>query len=444
MSNQVPVLVAVEMGYGHLRAAMPLADALGVGLVRADRPPIVDEKEAKTWRWFQRGHEVLSTPHPWAAVFGSRPLGMDWITHIPPLYSQKDLTAPDMGTHLLHQLAKRGLGRGLMRYLERNPGPLVTTYFAPAIVADYHGYDRIYCLVTDADMHRVWVPKDPGQSRITYFAPSTRVVRRLEAYGVARSKIVLTGFPLPSALTNGKVSLEEQMRERLVRLDPEGAFRELHSAELGRMLGGPLGHHVQGKPLRMTFAIGGAGAQAGVVEEFLDSLKERIWAGSLQVCLAAGIRQEVHARFQRALKRLRLEAYIGRGVRIVHASDFRAYYDLFNDALVDTDVLWTKPSELSFYAGLGIALVLSKPVGMHERYNRRWLRQQGVAFKQESSRHAAHWLDEWLVDGTLAGGAWAGYLRMPKDGTQRIVAAVMRENGASTKVAAPSPIATQA
>jgi hypothetical protein len=194
----------------------------------------------------------------------------------------------------------------------------------------------------------------------------------------------------------------------------------------------------------MTFAIGGAGAQAGIVEEFLGSLKERIWAGSLQVCMAAGIRDEDNARFQRTLKRLRLEAYIGRGVRILHASDFRADYDLFNDALVDTDVLWTKPSELSFYAGLGIALVLSKPVGMHERYNRRWLRQQGVGFKQESPRHARHWLDEWLADGTLAGGAWAGYLRMPKDGTQRIVAAVMRENGASTKLAAPQTLSTQA
>ena len=68
----------------------------------------------------------------------------------------------------------------------------------------------------------------------------------------------------------------------------------------------------------------------------------------------------------------------------------------------------------------------------------RWLRQQGVAFKQESPRHAAHWLDEWLADGTLAGGAWAGYLRMPKDGTQRIVAAVLRENGASSKLEAPA------
>lgn len=417
-----PVLVSAEMGYGHLRAAMPLADAFGVGLVRADREPICDAEEQKTWHWFQRGHELLSAPR---ALLGSRPLGMDFVTHIPPLYS-KDLSAPNLGTRLLERLAQRGLGRGLLKYLEQNPGPLVTTYFAPAIVADYAGYDRIFCVVTDADINRVWVARDPSESRIVYLAPSTRVVRRLEAYGVARSRIVLTGFPLPGALVKSTAALEAQLRERLERLDPEGRFRELHKAELTRMVG-QQSNSPSPKPVRMTFAIGGAGAQADTVEEYLDSLKERIWAGRMEVCLAAGTRREVTRRFQRALERYKLVDYVGRGVRILHADDFRSYYDLFNAALVDTDILWTKPSELSFYAGLGLALVLSKPVGTHERYNRQWLRQQGVAFKGESARHAGNWLDEWLADGTLAGGAWCGYLRLPKDGTERIVQAVLRD-----------------
>jgi hypothetical protein len=431
--STAPVLVSAEMGYGHLRAAMPLADAFGVSLARADRAPICDAEEHRTWRWFQRGHELLSMPR---ALFGSRPLGMDFVTHIPPLYS-KDLSAPNLGTRLLERLARRGLGRGLLRYLEQNPGPLVTTYFAPAIVADYAGYERIFCVVTDADINRVWVPRDPSASRIVYLAPSARVVRRLEAYGVARSRILLTGFPLPSALVSGPVSLEQQLCQRLARLDPEGRFRELHSAELERMVG-PLGGGAAPQPVRMMFSIGGAGAQAETVEEYLDSLKERIWAGRMEVCLAAGTRREVTERFQRALRRFKLAEYVGRGVRILHADDFRSYYDLFNQALVDSDILWTKPSELSFYAGIGVALVLSKPVGTHERYNRQWLRQQGVAFKAESARHAGAWLDEWLADGTLAGGAWCGYLRLPKDGTERIAQAVLRDEvspSASTQIA---------
>ena len=37
---------------------------------------------------------------------------------------------------------------------------------------------------------------------------------------------------------------------------------------------------------------------------------------------------------------------------------------------------------------------------------------------------AAEWLTDWLSDGTLASAAWAGYLRLPKFGTYRIVEAV--------------------
>jgi hypothetical protein len=111
-------------------------------------------------------------------------------------------------------------------------------------------------------------------------------------------------------------------------------------------------------------------------------------------------------------------------VPILTATHFDEYYRKFNALLRRTDILWTKPSELSFYAGLGLGVVLAKPVGSHERYNRRWLREQGVALKQYAPRHAADWFDEWLKDGTLAAAAWTGFLRLPKDATDRIVGAV--------------------
>jgi hypothetical protein len=121
----------------------------------------------------------------------------------------------------------------------------------------------------------------------------------------------------------------------------------------------------------------------------------------------------------------------GSGIRIIFAPDFDSYYSLFNECLLDTDVLWTKPSELSFYAALGLPLVLAKPVGSHERYNRRWLREQGVAMKQHKLRHAGDWLDEWLEDGTLAAAAWTAFFRMSKEGTYRIVDELERNAGES-------------
>mgnify|MGYP006200480153 CR=1 FL=1 len=48
-----------------------------------------------------------------------------------------------------------------------------------------------------------------------------------------------------------------------------------------------------------------------------------------------------------------------------------------------------KPSEMSFYSGLGLPCIIAPPVGAHERYNRRWLREQGVGLKQRRLDHAS-------------------------------------------------------
>jgi hypothetical protein len=44
-----PVVAAIDMGYGHLRAAAPLADALGVPMLQMDLPPLGDARDA--WFW---------------------------------------------------------------------------------------------------------------------------------------------------------------------------------------------------------------------------------------------------------------------------------------------------------------------------------------------------------------------------------------------------------
>jgi len=107
-------------------------------------------------------------------------------------------------------------------------------------------------------------------------------------------------------------------------------------------------------------------------------------------------------------------------VKILLEDDFDSYVRAFNDELSRTDMLWTKPSELSFYGALGIPLILSWPVGAHEAYNRRWAIEHGAGIKQRDPHHAGEWIEEMLAAGTLAGAAWSGFLRMPKDGVYRI------------------------
>jgi Domain of unknown function (DUF6938) len=440
-----PSVVSVEMGYGHLRAALPLAEAFETELLHVDRAPFADSDEAKLWARVRRAQEVLSKPSQVASWLGGAGW-MDKVTNIPSLYGRMDQTVPTAGARVLDLLVKRGLGRGLMQHLEKTGAPLVTTFYAPAIIADAAGYDRIYCVVTDADINRVWAPMDPSRTTIHYFAPSPRVVRRLVAYGVPRDRISLTGFPLPTSLLGdrGLEGLRTALARRLVRLDPHRAFRDLYGHDVVRMLG-DLPREEEHRAPTLTFAVGGAGAQADMADEFLPSLKKVIAADRLKVNLIAGTRNDVAEKFRASLEQTGMAHLEGKGIRIVVEQTFDSYYARFNELLLDTDILWTKPSELSFYAALGLPLVIAKPVGSHERYNRRWLREQGVALKQHKVRHAADWLEEWLEDGTLAAAAWTGFLRMSKEGTYRILEHVENGRGAGSpsRIRRPNSRATE-
>jgi hypothetical protein len=350
---------------------------------------------------------------------------LETTTSIPHLHPYRDLSAPHAGVRGLQRLLRRGLGKGLVAYLKERQVPLLTTFYAIAIAADAAGCDRVFLVVTDSDVNRVWVPAAPATSGIEYFVPSQRTRRRLEAYGVPPSKIHFTGFPLPDSLVGGPGlgTLKSNLAGRLVRLDPAGEFRDLHREELGNALG-PLPASEEGKPPLLSFAVGGAGAQVLLAERFLPSLKESVSSGKLRLALVAGSRKEVADQFHALLAKVGLTDRIGHGVEVLLEPDLANYLRAFHELLARTDILWTKPSELTFYGALGLPLVMSWPVGVHERYNRRWALEAGAGLKQRDPSFAAEWIGEWLSDGTLAGAAWSGFMFLPKYGLYRIAEAL--------------------
>ncbi len=421
-----PLVVAVEMGYGHMRAAMPLADALGTDVLEVDRPPLVAPGEDRLWSRVRRTYEGVSrlSQVPWVGAPLRRAL--EAVTDIPRLHPYRDLSAPTRGVHTLDRLVRRrGLGRGLVAELRRTGAPLLTTFYSPAIVADAAGLERIFCVATDSDLNRIWAPAEPRRSRIHYLVPTRRAARRLRSYGVPEDRITFTGFPLPDVLVGGPslATLEANLAARVVRLDPAGEFRRSAPEELAHFLGA-LPREEEGRPPLLTFAVGGAGAQAGMAAELLPGFRRALEAGSLRICLVAGVRADVDGRFREIVRRAGMEPLLGGALEILLAPTFREYYARFNALLARTDVLWTKPSELTFYGALGIPLVLAPPVGVHERYNRRWARESGAGLKQRDARFASEWLADWLADGVLAAAAWAGYMRLPKFGLYRILEAV--------------------
>jgi hypothetical protein len=409
------------MGYGHLRAATSVAEALGVRPSRSDLPPLAAPGDVKTWSRTRDLYEHVSRLSTRRGIGVPATAFLEWITSIAPLHPERDLSAPTRSAHTLERHAAQGFGRHLAAVLEAEDAALVSAFYAEAIVADRAGRDRVYCVVTDADVNRVWAPLRGDRSRIHYFAPTRRIVRRLRAYGVRPEKVTFTGFPLPPSLVgNGDEGpLLKNLSARLARLDPNGHLRDrLQAKARGHLLPAP--RDAASRPPLVVFAIGGAGAQLDLARNLLGGMRDALQGGRLGLALVAGTRKEVAAR----LRRFADEAGVAERVRILVAPDFASYYRAFNALLAEADALWTKPGELVFYAGLGLPLVLAPAVGVQERANTRWVLDRGAAVPQGDPRHAGSWLREMIDDGVLAGAAFSGHLRLPYDGSRKIAAIV--------------------
>jgi hypothetical protein len=411
------------MGLGHLRAADALARGFGVPVAHADQGPLADPAEQRLWRRTRRFYERVSRVSQLPGVGAPFRALLEAITRIPSLHPPRDLCRPSLTTRGIERLIRRGLGAGLAASLERSGAPLLTTFFVTALIADRLGTGAVDCVVTDSDLARAWVAGDPRGSRVRYFAPTPRAARRLAAYGVAAARIETTGFPLPHELVGGPDAsiAKANLTARLDRLDRGGVFRDAAATAIRATVGAEGLRAADDRPPLLVFAVGGAGAQVDLPAKFLPSLRPAIEAGTLRLALVAGVRPDVARRFERLLRAYGLDGHPG--VRLLHDPDLDGYFRAFNLLLAEADILWTKPSELTFFAALGLPLLLSPPVGAQERYNRRCAIENGAALAQRDPRFAGDWIDEWLRDGTLAATAFGGFTRLPKLGLYRILAA---------------------
>jgi hypothetical protein len=287
-----------------------------------------------------------------------------------------------------------------------------------ALAADYAGRRDVFCVITDSDINRVWVANDPKRSQINYLAPTALSRVRLLEYGVADERIFVTGFPLPE---ENVATAREDLARRLEILDAQGIFRARYRAAVGQVTAAaiPNGKRAD-RALSITFAVGGAGAQAETGRDILESLASSLKEHRMRLNLVAGVRQDVRDYFIKIICDRGLGAELGKSVRVLFTVTKDEYFPTFNALLRETDVLWTKPSELCFYAGLGIPIVMSPPLGAHEESNQTALKRAGAGYPQEDPRAAIEWLSDWTQNGLLAIGAFNGYLHVPNCGTENI------------------------
>ncbi|MFA6254876.1 MAG: hypothetical protein WC675_02435 [Patescibacteria group bacterium] len=424
-NNRKAWVVSVDMGYGHQRAAYPLKYlAYRNRIITANTYPGIPSKDRNLWRQSREFYEFMSRFKNLPLVGQPAWRFYDNLQKIPKFYPRRDLSNLSMQVKQIYYLIEsQGWGKHLINTLAKKPVPLIATFFIPAFMAEVFNYPgEIYCLATDSDINRAWAPKDPSASRINYFAPSYRVVERLKLYGVRTEKIFLTGFPLPlENIGNSKLSvLKDDLIKRLINLDPKKRYWDKDRETIQRHLGikklPPKSNH----PLTLMFSVGGAGAQREIGTTALNSLKNDILTKRIRMILVAGIHNSLSRYFRQAAKAAGLAKEIERGVKIIFAENKESYFKKFNTALRTTDILWTKPSELSFYAALGLPIIIAPPIGSQEEFNRTWLRTIGAAASQDDPRYCNEWLFDWVNSGWFAEAAIQGFLEAPKFGTYNI------------------------
>ena len=409
-------VVAVDMGYGHQRAAYPFRDIAYEGVITANTGAMVDPTERKRWVTLQGLYEGVSRVNKVPVIGPWLWRTYDRFQAISPHYPFSDLSKPSFGSMRLDRLMTRGFGSSVVEHTRRREDlPLLTTFFAIALAADRLGRKDVFCVVTDTDVNRIWAAKVPAKGRIHYLTPTPLTRQRLMQYGVPAERITFTGFPLP---LENVASAAEDLRRRIPVLDARGAFRHGY----GRMIDAELGPApaADARPLSVTYAVGGAGAQAELARDILRGLSGALREGRMRLNLVAGVRPEVEQYFRRAIGELGLEAELGRGIHLLLAPTKDEYFSQFNRLLRETDVLWTKPSELCFYPALGIPLVMSAPLGAHEERNLETVLRVGAGQRQEDPRAAAEWLTDWANNGLLALNAFQGYFHMPRMGAENI------------------------
>jgi len=417
-------VVDVDMGYGHSRAAHALRDLGGGEVISANNYEGIPSEDKERWNQTRELYEKISRLKPIPVVGDALFGAMDYWQQIPSFYPRRDLSRPNLQLREIYHLIKKGLGRHLVEKISEDPVPLITTFFLPAFAADFYDYPgEIYCVTTDADVSRTWAPLDPKRSRIVYFASNGRVAERLKLYGVRTEQIHLTGFPLPKTLVGGTRAgaVKENLRERLCHLDPQGIFTARYIKTLQAELGKSFCITQDGKrPLTVLYSVGGAGAQRKLATDILSSLRGELKQGLLRLVLMAGTRKDVARFFQDAALDLGLKKELGGAVVIPSYASRKEYFDGFNSWLSQSDILWTKPSELSFYTGLGIPIIIAPPIGSQEEFNQVWLQYVGGGVPQADPRYANEWLFDWIHSGGVARMAWNGFVEAPTHGTYRI------------------------
>ncbi len=392
-------LVTAEMGFGHLRAIKPLSDVMQKPIIELSKNDDSSDKEKKQWNKIRKQYEFMSRCKD-KPIIGK---------FIYPIFNQLlkiptnttiDLSKPSYQVKILNYFIRRkDVCNGIVSILKNNENStLLTSFYAPAIANDIFNTTKSYCIICDADINRVWVSRNPKESNITYFTPCQTASNRLKQYGIDEKNIILTGFPFPKELVGctKQEILEYNFTKRLSKLTKDNLVFSniLKKLNLTHYQNFSFIHH---KKLEITLAIGGAGAQKELAKKIITDLKSLLFEDKIKLNLVAGIKSEVKEYFTMLSNK-----HIQKNINIIYADNFEEYYHLFNKTIANTDILITKPSELTFYCALGLPILLTEPIGYQEERNKQWALENKFALNFPYHESLDKFIEREIANNTFA------------------------------------------
>jgi hypothetical protein len=418
-------VLSIDMGYGHQRTAYALQSlAMRETIINGNSYEGIPNSDKELWENSQGFYEFVSRFKN-VPVLGKIMFSIfDATQAVDAFYTTKNLTKPSYTQRGIYTLFEKGWGKDLIEGLSKKckgkkAPPIVSTFFTIAFMAEYFKYPgEIFCVVCDTDISRSWAPLKPKNTRIKYFAPTERAYDRLKMYGVPEKNIYLTGYPLP--LENigdfNMETLKEDLKVRISNLDPNRIYQRKYDVIIEKNLGSlPADPE---RPLTIVYAVGGAGAQKEIGIELVQAFTREIRDKMIKIVLVAGTKSSIKDYFEGELERLGLGSL--RGINILYAPTFEEYYNKFNKAIRKADLLWTKPSELSFYANLGLPIIIAPTIGSHEEINKQWILESGLGFEQKDMKFVRQWLMDGVKEGTFAKMAMHGYIEGNQLGVLKI------------------------
>ncbi len=350
------LLLSVSVGAGHVRAAQAIEAAAREAGLEVEHLDVMDHVPGTFRKVYKDLYIDLVERHP------------QWWAH---LYQASDRADDDDWTTRARRAVERVSTRGLREAVAAaRADAIVCTHFLPAEMLARaalrgHSVAPTWVLVTDFDLHRLWVQRSAGEApnHRGYFVASDEVAFRVRE-ALPGTRVEVTGIPIMPAFARAP-GRDEAARE--LGLDPS-------------------------RPTALVMT-GGAGLASGAaMVERLLRIEPVGGASAMQIIAVAGKSAELLARYEAQARQ-----HPGRLVPL-------GFTKTIERVMAACDLAITKPGGLSTSEclAMGLPMLLISPIPGQEERNAQHLLEQGAAWLAIDEIGLEWRVRRWLGDAQAA------------------------------------------